>query len=162
MYIKYCLNCKKKFETNRSDQKCCALACTNIRKVVLRYERESGDWDKYFKHLLSKGARDKLNPDMLVDLVGKQNYKCALSGVEMTCTKKRGVRVKTNASIDRINAKEEYNVGNIQLVCKAVNSFREDMTVDEFINWCRKVTEHALCKQKKTGQERIPTATRKR
>ena len=73
----------------------------------------------------------------------------------LTCEKIRGIISKTNASIDRIFAGGVYNRRNIQLVCRAVNSFRGDMTVNEFINWSKKVTYHAIRQQRKTSQERV-------
>ena len=158
-----CLNCGKRFVSVYVVQKHCSRQCAHINKTVMRYQRESGNWDIYFKQLLSRGkkSRSDLTAEMLVEVLRKQNYECALSGVIMTCTKQRGVKVKTNASIDRIDPKGEYNINNIQLVCSAVNSFRVDLSVDEFINWCKRVTDHAIQKQKATIQKRIRATKRK-
>jgi hypothetical protein len=65
-----------------------------------------------------------------------------LSGIPLTCTLEVGKRFKTNASIDRIIAGESYSMGNIQLVCSALNSWRGDTDLKEFIWFCQKVTEH--------------------
>lgn len=73
----------------------------------------------------------------------KQDYRCALSGVQLTCELRVGKRFLTNASVDRIEAGGPYTPDNIQLVCRALNSWRSDLTVDEFVDWCRKVVEHA-------------------
>ena len=75
-------------------------------------------------------------------MLDNQDGKCALSGAKLTCTKIRGEVSKTNASIDRVNAGGEYNVDNVQLVCRAVNSFRNNLTVADFINWCKKVAKY--------------------
>jgi len=91
--------------------------------------------------------RAALTKQDLLDLLEKQNYCCALTGVEMTCVLEKGTTNKTNVSIDRIDPKGPYIKENIQLVCAAVNKFRIDTPLDEFIDWCRKVTEHALQKQ---------------
>jgi hypothetical protein len=109
----------------------------------------SGDWTLYFKHLLSKKKTDVTAID-LVELLKKQKGKCALSGTPLTCEKVKGKYVKTNASIDRIIAGGGYNIENIQLVCRAVNSFRHDLTISEFITWCKRVAKNGLRKQKKT------------
>ena len=108
----------------------------------------NNDWKVYFKHLLSKKKDSSLTPDQLIYKVADQNYKCALSGVELTCIHIRGKVIQTNASIDRINAGKEYNYDNIQIVCRAVNSFRGDMSVNEFINWCTKVANNAILQRK--------------
>ena len=131
-----------------------------INKVNRRYERENGDWVAYFKHLLSKKTKTDLTPRKLINILKKQKYKCALSGVPLTCSRTRGSVSMTNASIDRIFAGGVYNRRNVQLVCRAINSFRGDMTVDEFINWGKKVAYHAIRKQKKASQKRVSSATR--
>lgn len=162
MYTRKCKVCKTKFETLHPKYLCCSTKCTMINKVNTRYEKENGDWTAYFKHLLSKKNKTDLTPRKLINVLKKQNYRCALTGMPLTCEKIRGVISKTNASIDRIFAGGVYNRRNIQLVCRAVNSFRGNMTVDEFINWSKKVTYHAIHKQKKTSQKRVSTTARQR
>lgn len=81
-----------------------------------------------------------------MELLEKQHGKCALSGVELTCILSKGFVCKTNASIDRIDPKGPYVVGNVQLVCVALNKLRIDMSIDEFINWCKKVADYAIQK----------------
>lgn len=150
MYKRVCKVCSVEFGTNHPRYICCSKECGKIHKVNLRYERENGNWTAYFKSLLSKKKEATITPLSLVKLLQEQEYKCALSGVELSCTKVRGIPIKTNASIDRINPKGEYNIDNVQLVCRAVNSFRGDMEIDDFINWCNKVTIYAIHKQEKT------------
>jgi hypothetical protein len=79
-------------------------------------------------------------------LLEKQEYKCALTGIPLTCRLKLGEKTKTNASLDRINPKGSYHPSNVQLVCVAVNSFRVDISIKDFQYWCRKVAEYALRK----------------
>ena len=76
----------------------------------------------------------------------KQEYRCALTGVLLTCLLKRGEKTKTNASIDRIDPKGSYHPSNIQIVCVAVNVFRSDLPVEEYKDWCRKVADYSLLK----------------
>lgn len=83
--------------------------------------------------------RDQLSKEIILAQLEKQNYKCALSGVELTCTLERGVVTLTNASIDRIQAGGPYTADNIQMVCKALNSWRADTAVPDFVKWCRAV-----------------------
>jgi len=162
MYTRKCKVCRTKFETLHSLYLCCSPECTRINKVNRRYERENGDWTAYFKHLLSKKEKTDLTPRKLINVLKQQGYQCALTGMPLTCERERGVTSKTNASIDRIFAGGVYNRRNIQLVCRAVNSFRGDMTVNEFINWSKKVTYHAIRQQRKTSQERVSATKSKR
>lgn len=150
MYKRTCITCNTEFETNHPNYLCCSKKCTQINKVNKRYERENNDWQAYFKHLLSKKKDSPLTVEQLIYKVAEQDYKCALSGVELTCIHKRGEVIPTNASLDRINAGKEYNYDNVQIVCRATNNFRADTSVDEYIDWCIKVAFHAIRKQKKT------------
>ena len=54
---------------------------------------------------------------------------------------------RTNASIDRIDPKGDYSVENVHLVCAALNKFRIDTSLQEFVDWCTKVANYAVCKQ---------------
>lgn len=141
MYKVNCKTCNKEFETLHPKYMCCSAQCGKINKVVTRYLKENGNWDLYFKHLLYR-KKCNLTPLDLIKMLDAQDGKCALSGEKLTCTKIRGEVSKTNASIDRVNAGGEYNVDNVQLVCRAVNSFRNNLTVADFINWCKKVAKY--------------------
>jgi len=146
MYKVNCKVCDKKFETLHPKYMCCSAQCGKINKVLTRYLKENGNWDLYFKHLLYR-KKGNLTSSDLIKVLDNQDGKCALSGEKLTCTKIRGEVSKTNASIDRVNAGGEYNVDNVQLVCRAVNSFRNNLTVADFINWCKKVAKNAIQKQ---------------
>jgi len=145
MYKVNCIVCSKEFITHHPKYLCCSAQCGKINKANKKYIRLSGNWNLYFKHLLSKKKGD-LTAEELVKILYKQKGKCALSGTRLTCKKVRGLNVKTNASIDRIIAGGEYNKENVQLVCRAVNSFRHDLSVADFIKWCKKVARNALQK----------------
>lgn len=150
MHKKDCANCGKTFEHSNPLSIYCGSECSSEGKVKRRYERENNDWQAYYKHLLSKKKGSSLTVAQLVGKTAEQNYKCALSGVELTCYHVRGQVIPTNASLDRINAGKEYNYDNVQIVCRATNNFRADTSVDEYIDWCIKVAFHAIRKQKKT------------
>jgi hypothetical protein len=147
MYKVNCIVCNKEFKTFHPNYLCCSAECGKTNKMNKKYLRLSGDWVLYFNHLLSKKDTDVTGKD-LVELLKKQKGKCALTGETLTCKKVKGEYIKTNASIDRIIAGEGYNIENIQLVCRAVNSFRHDLTISQFINWCKKVANYAS-KEKK-------------
>lgn len=75
----------------------------------------------------------------LLELLEEQSGKCALTGIELTCKLEKGHISKTNASIDRLQAGGPYIKENVQLVCRAVNSWRGDTDLNEFIWWCKQV-----------------------
>ena len=148
-----CAVCHTKFIPISKRHYTCSKKCSNINHTRTRYTRESNNWYLYFKNIISKKEDRKANltPEILIELLNKQKHKCALSGVKMTCIRIHGLKIKTNASIDRIDPKGEYNIGNIQIVCSVLNKFREDTDLEEFINWCKKVARYnGIRKQTKT------------
>jgi len=149
---KQCVACNTSYAPANNYQRYCSISCrrklarlTGAESTERQYALISGNWKKYFGRLCSRSfARGELNSDMLINLLEKQGGKCALSGVELTCTLQKGLRSKTNASIDRIDPKGKYVIENVQLVCSAINKFRIDTPVDEFIDWCKKVAAYAV------------------
>ena len=106
-----------------------------------QYAAISGNWSRYFSRLMRKW-REGLTTQDCLDVLEKQQGLCALSGIPLTCLLEQGKRFKTNASIDRIEAGGPYSVDNVQLVCSALNGFRTDTTLDEFIWFCTKVADY--------------------
>lgn len=147
-----CVICGSKFVQAHHTHKYCSTKCKRTASRLCetterQYKLISGNWEKYFNRLCSKSfRRELLSKQDCLDILEKQNRRCALTGVELTCNLTKGVTCRTNASIDRINPKGIYTKDNVQLVCVAVNKLRVDMSVDEFIDWCKKVTEHAIQK----------------
>lgn len=151
---KACTECGAQFMPMSGTQKYCGVSCK--RKSYRRNGPESterqyalidGNWSKYFGRLCVRSLRrSALSREDCLMLLHAQGHKCALTGVELTCKLEKGVVCKTNASIDRIDPKGPYTKENVQLVCAIVNKFRIDTPVNEFIDWCRKVADHAVCK----------------
>lgn len=147
---KPCAVCGASFMPKSGVNKFCSDRCRGKWKYITgenstenQYRKISGNWHRYFQRLMSfKGRRESLTEDILIALLVSQNYRCALSGVEMTCTLQKGVRTWTNASIDRINAGGPYEPGNIQLTCHAINLFRRELPVGEFVEWCKLVSRN--------------------
>lgn len=108
-----------------------------------QYLRISGNWVKFFARLISfhQRQRDGLTKEDLLAILEKQHGRCALSGIELTCLLGEG-KLKTNASVDRIDAGGPYVKENIQLVCSALNKFREATGNQEFIWWCKQVAAY--------------------
>lgn len=88
-----------------------------------------------------KKKREEISLDFLTALWDKQKGLCALTGEPMTIIRGEG-RVMTNVSIDRIDSSKEYTEDNIQLVCLIVNLMKQQLTVKELIQWCKKVVDY--------------------
>lgn len=79
--------------------------------------------------------------DYLVDLWERQQGVCALSGKKMD----HKFNSPFGVSIDRIDSKDCYRDGNVQLVCQAINFAKNGFTNEEFLYfWEHKESEHAL------------------
>lgn len=74
----------------------------------------------------------------LINLWDKQNGKCAISGIDMTCTLDSG-RTPYNVSADQINPSMGYTKNNIQLVCMSVNQLKSDFEMDIVLNICKNI-----------------------
>jgi len=152
---KECRVCGSLFTPRSGVHKYCSEACKGKWKYMIgevttkkQYEAISGNWSRYFDRLLGKGRRGVLSRNDLLQKLEEQKGLCALSGIPLTCTLLQGTRFPNNASIDRIEAGGTYEPHNIQLVCAALNGFRKDCTVDEFISYCAAVTDY----QRKEGK----------
>lgn len=85
-----------------------------------------------------------VNPKYLFELLEQQNYKCALSGREISIefiTSAKG-KTKRTASLDRIDSSKGYIEGNVQWLHKDVNNIKQDFSQEEFLNLCKQITEY--------------------
>lgn len=148
---KACAVCSTQFTPKSGVHKFCSAVCkgewkyiTGVVTTATQYEKISGNWQRYLSRLLYYGGRkrDKLTREDLLRQLQKQNYRCALTGRELTCFLERGMTFSTNASVDRIVAGGAYTPDNIQLVCHAVNIWRGATPITEFVDWCRAVVNH--------------------
>jgi len=81
---------------------------------------------------------------MILDLLEKQEYRCALSGRELT---------PETASLDHIlplSRGGKHDISNVWIVDHHINSAKGTKTVEEFVAMCSEVTEH---QNKKTQLE---------
>lgn len=145
-----CPECHNLFIPNNIRRKFCSDTCKGKFKYTNRdvttesqYKNISGNWSRYLSRLIGKSkGRENLTRAILLNKLEKQKFKCALSGVTLTCMLEKGNLCITNATVDRIEAGGPYIESNIQLVCRAVNGFRTNTKMQEFIWWCNKVTEY--------------------
>lgn len=148
---KTCVVCQETFTPKSGVQKLCSTRCRGKWKYISgkvttesQYKNISGNWERYLTRLQYVGGRrrDKLSVEILLEILEKQNYRCALSGLELTCELEVGKNFPRNVSIDRIKAGGSYEKDNIQLVCKALNCWRSDTSIEEFVTFCRAVSNH--------------------
>lgn len=74
-------------------------------------------------------------------LFKQQQGVCALSGISLRFARRRRTR-DTTASLDRIDSRVGYAVGNVQWVDKRINMMKQTLSSSEFVALCRAVSEH--------------------
>jgi hypothetical protein len=97
----------------------------------------------FMAYLLAKARRRNDCSITVEDLEGiwvAQGGKCALTGWEMTMILGKG-SIPTNASVDRIDSMGVYALTNVQLVCRAANFAKSDLSQNEFFRLCEAVME---------------------
>lgn len=78
---------------------------------------------------ISKGFN--LDYTFIIELYNKQNKKCAITGIEMTTLKGKGLYF-SNVSIDRIDPTIGYLKSNVQLVCFWANQAKSNLDNTQF------------------------------
>lgn len=99
------------------------------------------------------GAKDRniefnVTIEYIWDLFISQNRKCALTDLFLEMRNRDyhnkegcGVHMFGTASLDRINSKIGYIVGNVQWVHKQINRMKFDIPQNQFINFCKQITK---------------------
>lgn len=137
--------------------------CKNEQAIKTKQEY-SGEYALY-KILLVRylGAKERskkknlpfnITKEYLKELWDKQKGKCAISGLDMTFEQGNG-RISTNLSIDQINPKEGYTIGNIQLVCMAINQMKSDLNMDEVYMFCEGILKTLKIKQNSDAMDDV-------
>jgi len=123
----------------RSAQFYCSDPCKKTAST-----KYASTFQNLFGRLLRMRAygREKLSREFLFELLERQDGKCAISGVKLTCECWNGV-VNTNASIDRKDSSIGYEPSNVQLVCRIINVMKTDLSEDGFVEWCQRVVDYA-------------------
>lgn len=120
-----------------------------------RTKNKSGCWKGYedisgtFWSIIKSGAKARKIPfDLKIEEAWQklvvQNFKCAFTKEQLILAKtveekKRGIQT---ASLDRIDATKGYSADNIQWVHVDINKIKIDMSNNEFVAWCQKITKY--------------------
>ena len=132
---KCCEGCKIDFLATDKLQRFCTPKC-QAKLGAKRHAEKTNNLDGHLKRLLVYKGRKHLTLPMLQTMYKTQNGLCALSGVPMTWGANKG-HVRTHISIDRIDSSVGYEENNVHLVCRIVNIMKNNLTVNEFIGWCK-------------------------
>lgn len=155
--IKVCSRCEtpKKlsefyFRKTRNVYYTCCKECFN--KKTKKYYQDG--YAKSLNHMMNsrvsnirrKGVIFSKNlKNHLIELWDKQNNKCYYTGIEMVL---HGYKenVRNSMTIDRIEPSKGYVEGNIVLCCSIVNKIKQDLSLEELLNWCDEIKNHVVAK----------------
>lgn len=100
----------------------------------------------FFSRIL-EGAKKRnievsVTKEQILELLEKQNYKCALSGVSLIMSRsfskdRTNLASSTTASLDRIDSSIGYVLGNVQWVHKDINIMKNKFDNQYFIDICK-------------------------
>lgn len=107
------------------------------------YEEISGStWQQIVCSAKKRKLEFNIEITYIWELFLKQERKCNLSGLPIDF---KPIDFKTNkitASLDRIDSKFGYIVGNVQWVHKNINFMKQDFAEEEFLWFCEKIVEY--------------------
>lgn len=93
-------------------------------------------WSGLVNGAKSRGLEVTITPDYIWGLFLSQQGKCAISGQTLKLCS------GGNASLDRIDSSKGYFPGNVQWVHKRVNIAKMNLTDEDFIILCDKISDH--------------------
>ena len=74
------------------------------------------------------------------ELLVQQDGRCALSGMLQCTMTQRNLDLW--ASLDRIDSDRHYEKGNLQVVCRFLNQWKQSMANDEFCDHLERLRQH--------------------
>jgi len=96
-------------------------------------------WNNFVRGAKNRNIPFNITKEYVWEIYEKQNRKCAYTGLDLefsnTC-------IKTTASLDRIDSDIGYEVGNIQILHKALNLLKGSVNNEVFIHICKLVAEY--------------------
>ena len=96
-------------------------------------------WRQTIRQGKNRKLEISLNIEEAWELFLEQDRKCALTNMPIAFPPT--ARDKGTASLDRIDSKKGYIVGNVQWVHKDINKMKMEFNQEHFIEMCRKVVD---------------------
>jgi hypothetical protein len=105
-------------------------------------EISGGMWDTIRRGAKGRGVSVDVTLEEIWEAFVSQNGLCAYTGEKLVFSKRQKDDTSTTASLDRIDSRLGYRIGNIQWVHKDANKMKMDIPDDEFVELCRLVEAH--------------------
>jgi len=124
---------------------------SRAKKCTCNFQRDEHILNQIFASTKNSAIKRKiefdknLTKEILLELLEKQNYLCALSGIKLQIGRYHQ-NIETTASIDRIDSSVGYTINNIQWVHKDINKLKTDFGQVEFLKYCNIVAQYQQTK----------------
>ena len=99
-------------------------------------------WVAIIANAKIRNIKFKITPEDLDTQINKQNFKCALSGLDITLPNSSDeflIKRGWTASLDRIDSNKPYMKNNIQFVHKDINKMKMDLEESIFLEYCKAI-----------------------
>lgn len=118
-------------------------ACALPTRATIENTLPNAFWRTVKYNASKRNVSLEVNKKETFDLLVKQNFKCALSGLDLYMAKNASEHSekKTTASLDRIDSNKPYTLDNIQWVHKDINMMKHIFDENYFLYLCHKVVE---------------------
>jgi len=129
--------------TTKGTKSCGCLLFANTDRYTGIGDLRGTYWSSLKHGAKKRNISFKLEMQDAYDVLVKQNFKCALSGLDICLVrnprlaKKNGI--SQTASLDRINPKIGYQLDNIQWLHVDVNFMKQDFNNKEMIEMCKRI-----------------------
>lgn len=98
-------------------------------------------WCGIVKSSEERGYDINITLEYITELLIIQDFKCALSGIDLAIPKYGIEHKDVTASLDRIDSRKGYLIGNVQWVFRKINYLKSHTPNEEFINYCYKIAD---------------------
>ena len=137
-------------KTRKSKSYMCCICGARDNRIRRKKRSSVNNLERHITILINRSrilAKKKnrifsINKSDLLFLYKKQKGQCAISGIKMDYTIGPG-RHLNNISVDRIDSSFGYELHNIQLTCVFVNVMKSDLSTENLIEYCNKITNFA-------------------
>lgn len=146
---KHCIVCNTEFKCNKRRALYCSEKCRNKKAAIsgkyLDFRKTSVE-NSLLSVLWGCRSRAKrrdvvcnVSDEEVLQLLIKQNGKCAKTGIILEPSKQDGFKNKNpyTVSIDRVNNSKGYTIDNIELVCTIFNLFKNSYDIKDVENICK-------------------------
>lgn len=136
------IRCKKTLINSGRKKSCGCIQneAEYVSKYIMRMY-----WTAFILNAKSRNLIIKIQPSDLDTILEKQNFKCKLSGLDISLPKTSNeflLERKWTASIDRIDSNKPYTISNIQFVHKDINKMKMDLDEKIFLNYCKAIVAY--------------------